>query len=352
MPKQQLQALFEGYLDSDGCVINGKMQFSTVNRQMAYGFSAIINKLYHRAVSFNKTKVKPQKVIQGRIVNQRDYYLLRFNPKNSKQDKAFYENVYIWYPFNKIEQGEDEFVFNMEIENDHSYIVQSCISKNCQDLSAAGLGKGMERGSGTRSGMLWEVERLLKETKELPQVLLMENVKQVIGQKNIKAFAEWIAFLDKLGYHSKWQVINATDFSIPQNRERCFMVSVLGNHYYEFPKVIGNKLKLKDVLEKKVADRYYLKETLVDYFIKHTEESIEKKNGFRFAPTSGGGDWQSHNNKSGKQNGRQLHKGVVVSKCGKVIERETDIAMTLMARDYKGFGNQSTTGVLEWIKKK
>lgn len=137
--------------------------------------------------------------------------------------------------------------------------------------------------------MLWEVERLLKETKELPQVLLMENVKQVIGQKNIKAFAEWIAFLDKLGYHSKWQVINATDFSIPQNRERCFMVSVLGNHYYEFPKVIGNKLKLKDVLEKKVADRYYLKETLVDYFIKHTEESIEKKNGFRFAPTSGGG---------------------------------------------------------------
>ena len=67
------------------------------------------------------------------------------------------------------------------------------------------------------------------------------------------------------------------------------MVSVLGNHYYEFPKVIGNKLKLKDVLEKKVADRYYLKETLVDYFIKHTEESIEKKNGFRFAPTSGGG---------------------------------------------------------------
>ena len=129
----------------------------------------------------------------------------------------------------------------------------------CQDLSAAGLGKGMERGSGTRSGMLWEVERLLKETKELPQVLLMENVKQVIGQKNIKAFAEWVAFLDVLGYHSKWQVINATDFSIPQNRERCFMVSVLGNHYYELPKEIGNKLKLKDVLEKNVPERYYLK---------------------------------------------------------------------------------------------
>lgn len=178
---------------------------------------------------------------------------------------------------------------DLGIKETDKYCYLLTYSFPCQDLSAAGLGKGMERGSGTRSGMLWEVERLLKETKELPQVLLMENVKQVIGQKNIKAFAEWVAFLDELGYHSKWQVINATDFSIPQNRERCFMVSVLGNHYYEFPKAIGNKLKLKDVLEKNVSERYYLKETLVNYFIKHTEESIEKKNGFRFAPTGGEG---------------------------------------------------------------
>lgn len=210
-------------------------------------------------------------------------------------------------------KGED-----LGIKETNKYCYLLTYSFPCQDLSAAGLGKGMERGSGTRSGMLWEVERLLKETKELPQVLLMENVKQVIGQKNIKAFAEWIAFLDKLGYHSKWQVINATDFSIPQNRDRCFMVSVLGNHYYEFPKAIGNKLRLNDFLENDVAERYYISETIA----------------------------------SEKQSGQQLHKGVVVSKCGKVIERETDIAMTLMARDYKGFGNQSTTGVLEWIKKK
>lgn len=139
---------------------------------------------------------------------------------------------------------------DLGIKETDKYCYLLTYSFPCQDLSAAGLGKGMERGSGTRSGMLWEVERLLKETKELPQVLLMENVKQVIGQKNIKAFAEWVAFLDELGYHSKWQVINATDFSIPQNRERCFMVSVLGNHYYEFPKVIGNKLQLKDVTER------------------------------------------------------------------------------------------------------
>ena len=179
-------------------------------------------------------------------------------------------------------KGED-----LGIKETNKYCYLLTYSFPCQDLSAAGLGKGMERGSGTRSGMIWEVERLLKETKELPQVLLMENVKQVIGRKNIKAFAEWVAFLDELGYHSKWQVINATDFSIPQNRERCFMVSVLGNHYYEFPKVIGNKLRLKDVLEKNFAQRYYISDKIVESYYKRNILNAQKGNGFRFEPTEG-----------------------------------------------------------------
>ena len=137
----------------------------------------------------------------------------------------------------------------------------------CQDLSNAGLQKGMDRGSGTRSGLLLEVERLLKETNELPQVLLMENVPQVIGKKNIGAFAEWIAFLDSLGYHSKWEVINATDYAVPQNRQRCFMVSVLGDYFYNFPKKIGNTRKLRDLLENNVPENYYLSEKMKIYIV-------------------------------------------------------------------------------------
>lgn len=157
----------------------------------------------------------------------------------------------------------------------------------CQDLSNAGLGKGMEKGSGTRSGLLWEVERLLTETKELPQILLMENVKQVIGQNNIKDFAKWIEFLDGLGYNSKWQVLNAKDFGVPQNRERCFMVSILGGGWFSLPEPMGGQKKLKDVLVDTVEEKYYLKNATIDYFVKHTKESEEKGNGFRFAPTTG-----------------------------------------------------------------
>lgn len=157
----------------------------------------------------------------------------------------------------------------------------------CQDLSNAGLGKGMAKGSGTRSGLLWEVERLLDECENLPQVLLMENVPQVIGQNNIQHFAKWIEKLEQLGYKNKWQVLNAKDYGIPQNRERCFMVSILGDYYYDFPKTIPLTLRLKDVLEKKVDKKYYLSEKTIKYFIKHTQESIEKCNGFRFEPTEG-----------------------------------------------------------------
>lgn len=119
----------------------------------------------------------------------------------------------------------------------------------CTDLSAAGKQKGMGKGSGTHSGLLWEVERLLKETKELPQVLLMENVPGVIGRKNINDFAEWVAFLDKLGYHSKWELLNAKDFGIAQNRNRCFMISILEDCYYNFPVETIRTKPLIDFLE-------------------------------------------------------------------------------------------------------
>lgn len=142
---------------------------------------------------------------------------------------------------------------NLGITETDKYEYIMTYSFPCTDLSAAGKQKGMGKGSGTRSGLLWEVERLLTETKELPQVLLMENVPRVIGRKNINDFAEWVAFLDKLGYHSKWGLLNAKDFGIAQNRNRCFMISVLEDCYYDFPNGERLILKLKDFMDKNIA---------------------------------------------------------------------------------------------------
>ena len=157
----------------------------------------------------------------------------------------------------------------------------------CTDLSKAGKQQGMSRESKTRSGLLWEVERLLKEAKELPQILLMENVPDVLSEKNKKDFFAWCSFLEELGYTSKYSILNAKDFGIPQNRERCFMLSWLGDYYYDFPNKRPLTVRLKDFLESLVDEKYYLSQKIIKYFIQHTQESIKKGNGFRFEPTDG-----------------------------------------------------------------
>ena len=127
----------------------------------------------------------------------------------------------------------------------------------CQDLSKAGLRKGMSDKT-TRSGLLWEVERILSECKELPQVLLMENVPDVIGNRFISDFQRWEERLRELGYSNHTEILNSKDFGIPQNRERAFMVSILGSSLYRFPQKQPLKLRLKDMLEKEVDEKYYL----------------------------------------------------------------------------------------------
>lgn len=135
----------------------------------------------------------------------------------------------------------------------------------CQDLSIAGKQRGMSKGDNTRSGLLWEVERLLNESKELPQVLLMENVIQVHGKKNKSDFEEWISFLESKGYTNYWQDLNAKDYGVAQNRNRCFMISILGDYFYEFPKKETLTKVMRDYLEPEVDDKYFLSLKGVQY---------------------------------------------------------------------------------------
>ena len=157
----------------------------------------------------------------------------------------------------------------------------------CQDLSIAGRQAGMAKGSGTRSGLLWEVERILDELNpNLPQVLLMENVPMVIAEKNIANFYDWRHKLESLGYSSYVQILNAKDYGIPQNRARCFMVSVLGEYSYQFPKKQKLEYRLADFLEpvEDVDEKYYLSEEMVKWYRENSNKQKDLGNGFRFEP--------------------------------------------------------------------
>lgn len=158
---------------------------------------------------------------------------------------------------------------DLEIVDKERYEYIMTYSFPCQDLSKAGKQAGMSKDSGTRSGLLWEVERILKELNEtdsLPQVLLMENVPDVIGSKNIRDFNEWYAFLESIGYQSYYKLLNSKDYGVPQDRNRCFMISILGNYSYTFPRPIPLEKRLKDLLEAEVDERYYISDEIAYKF--------------------------------------------------------------------------------------
>lgn len=145
----------------------------------------------------------------------------------------------------------------------------------CQDLSTAGKQQGMIKGQ-TRSGLLYECEKIIEAKR--PKYLLLENVKNLVGTKFRPAFEEWLAYLESLGYTNYWQVLNAKDFNIPQNRERVFVVSVLGEHTgYEFPNPQSLQWCLGDFLEENVDEKYYLNRPfhLLDKPIKEAYEIQE-----------------------------------------------------------------------------
>ena len=221
----------------------------------------------------------------------------------------------------------------------------------CTDLSVAGKGEGMVNKcscgyswpidfsddneslicpscgakvqSSTRSGLLGQVQRLLAVSKKentLPKYLLLENVKNLVGKKFKPQFDAWIRWLDSIGYNTYYQVLNSKNFGIPQNRERIFALSIrkdVDNGNFKFPEQIPLTTRLKDILEKTVDEKYYLSgdkvESILANFIARQNEA----------------------------------NGINLKDQATTFDGLTDVAHTLMARDYKGFGNQSMTGVIE-----
>lgn len=150
----------------------------------------------------------------------------------------------------------------------------------CQDLSIAGKQAGISEG--TRSGLLYEVERLLEiaaKNKNKPKYLLLENVKALVSKKFKPDFDRWLAKLETLGYNNYWQVLNAKDYGIPQNRERVFVVSIrkdIDTKGYKFPSPVPLEKRLKDMFESNVPENYYLSDAQVKRFLQ-TRETKEKE---------------------------------------------------------------------------
>ena len=155
----------------------------------------------------------------------------------------------------------------------------------CTDLSNAGKQAGMDEGSGTRSSLLWECRKAV--LAKHPRYLLMENVKALVSDRFRPGFLKWCDFLTGEGYTNFAEVLNAKDYGIPQNRERVFVVSIWGDAWFSFPQPKELTVKLVDLLEEEVEEKYYLDQARVNQFIAQLSEEklrlleAEKEDGMR-----------------------------------------------------------------------
>ena len=131
----------------------------------------------------------------------------------------------------------------------------------CQDFSVAGKQAGGDVGSGTRSSLMYETVRIVGKLR--PKYVIWENVKNLLSAKHRHNFDAYLETMKALGYTNYYQVLNAKDYGIPQNRERVFTISILGDGEFEFPLKQELKIRLKDVLEEIVEEKFYLKDSQI-----------------------------------------------------------------------------------------
>lgn len=202
----------------------------------------------------------PRKALERGGYNYTIVDSIEIDPYPVKSYNAVYgdetepKDIAQWYR-TKEELGEIDLLWN---------------SSPCQDFSVAGNGAGGAEGSGTRSSLIYEVLRITKEF--MPRYVIWENVKGLTTKKHRPVLDDYIEQLELLGYKSYWQVLNAKDYGIPQNRERVFVVSILGDEEFIFPEPQELLLKLKDMLEDVVDEKYYLTDQAVERVRRHNNK--------------------------------------------------------------------------------
>ena len=304
LPIDKLRSFIDGYMSGDGCEIDGKYQATTISKELAMSLCLAVEKVFRVGCRIYYDERPEHYEIQGRVVNQKDTYMIRFMKESQKQ-AWFIEDDIVWYPVKSIKPLYiKEDVFNIEVEDDHTYTANNMITFNCQDFSVAGKQKGSvwtckdcdheynpltvhwshrdkcpqcnsSNIEKTRSSLLVEYLRVIRANK--PNFGIYENVKNIVGKQfrdtTFKLFEDE---LHEYGYNTYWKVLNAKNYGIPQNRERVYLIFIrkdLDNGQFKFPEPFDNGIRLKDILEDEVDEKFYLSADKVQKFLSNFNQS-------------------------------------------------------------------------------
>ena len=312
LPKGKLKIFLDGYWSGDGCSIKDTVirQATTISKKLALMLVLAVQKVYSTGCKIYFDKRPDKYEIEGRIVNQNDTYMVRFLTKNLKSS-FFVEDDFVWYPIRNIKKEElKKVIYNIEVEDDHTYVANGATVFNCQDFSLAGKQKGSvwtcndctgddgkpfeynpltvhwnkrnycpncgsKNIEKTRSSLLVEYLRVVRANK--PNFGIYENVKNIVGKQfKDTTFKLFTDELEEYGYNVYWKVLNAKHFGIPQNRERVYLIFVrkdLDNGKFKFPEPFDNGLRLKDMLEDEVDEKFYISDDKVKRLVTNLNDS-------------------------------------------------------------------------------
>lgn len=311
LPTDYLKEFLNGYMSGDGCFTNKNYKATSVSKQLIELLGLCVLKCYKVGFRVYYTKRKPKTIIEERVVNQKDSYEIVFTKDVRKQKKYEVIGDIVWLPIKnvcKLEVKSD--VYNIEVEEDNSYTANNAIVHNCQDFSLAGKQKGSvwtcndctgddgkpfeynpltvhwnkrnycpncgsKNIEKTRSSLLVEYLRVVRANK--PNFGIYENVKNIVGKQfKDTTFKLFTDELEEYGYNVYWKVLNAKHFGIPQNRERVYLIFIrkdLDNGKFKFPEPFDNGLRLKDMLEDEVDEKFYISDDKVKRLVTNLNDS-------------------------------------------------------------------------------
>jgi len=262
-PKEYIEQFIDGYTTADGSINNKECySFTTVSYNLAFGLQRLYLKLGHLFTI--KKCVRPKTtIIEGRIVNQRDTYQVEgYTKENKRKQSSFIENGYVWYAPFKLESQcvENEPVYNFEVENDNSYIVENTICHNCQPFSNGGKKKAFDDDRGL---LFDEIMRIAKIKN--PRFMFLENVKNILTVSNGEVLEYIKNKIDNYGYALQIFKMSPHNYGVPQQRERIYFVCVRKDIYDNIPIELepynGEPLDFTKILENpsEIDDKYKLK---------------------------------------------------------------------------------------------
>ena len=274
-----LKPLLDGIMDSDGCFTQNQYKLTSISEKLIYNVGELVLKVYNVPYHISYSIMNSKTVIEGRIVNQHNQFSLSYRLDGKIQENLNYiDDNYYYSKIRGIDKINSEIidVYNLEIENTHTYCVNNVAVHNCQSISLAGKQEGADEGSGTRSSLMYESLRIIKKIK--PKYVVWENVANLLSDKHKHNFNNYLTRMKEIGYKNYYRVLNSADFNVPQHRERVFTVSIRNDldTRFTFPKPIPLTKFLKDVLEENVDEKYYISDKYITDALQEEVDKLEE----------------------------------------------------------------------------